>query len=155
MTGGYSADRRHFLKLMVSLPVALTVGCEEDFLGTSVKKAILSPEESLRKLVLLTGPWPASHREQAEDFVRRFLRYASGAYLPGSGGLLQSLASRLPDAMSTKSINLGVLPEEERKLLVQLVSRLYSFIEVRFTTAGEPPWGECQADRLRHTKAPV
>jgi hypothetical protein len=47
------------------------------------------------------------------------------------------------------------LPADERELLVNLVSHLYSFVEVRFVVANEPPWGACQADRTRHTRAPV
>lgn len=155
MTGGFSADRRRFLRLMASLPVALAIGCEQEPTGTALKEAILSPEESLKKLVIMIGPWPASDRGHAEDFADRFLKYASGPYLPGLGMPLQSLAGRFEETLPMDGISLGDLPPEEQELLMHLVRRLYSLIEVRFAASGEPPWGECQEDRLRYTRPPA
>jgi diphthamide synthase subunit DPH2 len=54
-----------------------------------------------------------------------------------------------------KEIDLQDLPPEERELVIELTKQLYSFIEVRFIVSAEPPWGDCQTDRTRHTRAPV
>ena len=66
------------------------------------------------------------------------------------------LAARFPaEAFSVHDIDLEDLPPGERELLVNLTQYLYSLVEVRFHVAGEPPWGECPEDRLRHTLAPA
>jgi hypothetical protein len=57
--------------------------------------------------------------------------------------------------MSIDEVNLAMLPEEERDLLLQLTRQLYTYVEVRFFVNGEPPWGECQKDNLRYTRIPV
>ena len=154
----YDAKRRKLLKLVISLPLGLAVGCEPAQRGSTVQQLLLDPEESLEKLILLLGPWSATDREQGEDFARRFLgaRHAGGLYLPGSSELVQSLASRFSNgAMAIREINIRNLPGEEQALLMQLVSQLYSLIEVRFLASNDPPWGVCQVDRLRHTRAPT
>jgi hypothetical protein len=56
--------------------------------------------------------------------------------------------------LAVQDVALKELPPEERKLLMDLVSRLYTLVEVRFDVSHEPPWGECQTDRLRYTRPP-
>jgi hypothetical protein len=151
----FQPERREFLKLVFSVPVALSIGLEPGALIADVGKTALSPGSSLRKLIYLLGPWPEGEREKAEDFAGRFLKHASGPYLPGSEGLVKSLAGRFPSgAMALDSINLHDLPPEERKLLMQLLNQLYTLVEVRLDASKEPPWGECQTDRLRYTRPP-
>jgi hypothetical protein len=155
MMKGYYTTRREFLKLVLSLPLALMGGCKREPVGTALKEASPGPEESLRKLLIHLGPWPPSRREDAEDFAERFLKHASGPYLPGMAGPLQALAGRFREGMRVEGLSLGELPREEQELLMHLVRRLYSLIEVRFAASGEPPWGECQADRMRYTRPPA
>jgi hypothetical protein len=148
----FRQDRREFLKLTVSVPVALSVGIRPGLLLAG-EKTPLGPGDSLRKLVCLLGPW--KEKEKADDFAARFLRHASGPYLPGSEGVVRSLAARFPTGvLAVKDVALKDLPPEERKLLLDLVSRLYTLMEVRFHVQGEPPPGQCQTDRLRYTRAP-
>ncbi len=156
MKNNTNLNRRQFLnvgsKLVLTFPVAYAFGC------ASEKTLLLNPEDSLKKLILLLGPWPAAEKQKAEDFARRFLKakHAVEPYLPGSGTSIQSLARRFPaETMAIREINLGQLPTKERELLVGLTQQLYSFVEVRFDVANEPPWGHCQGDRLWHTRAPV
>ncbi|MHC4694343.1 MAG: hypothetical protein ACYS67_16510, partial [Planctomycetota bacterium] len=107
----------------------------------------LSPEESLKQLILLLGPWPETEKEKADNFINRFLNaeHVVTAYFPGSGRLVQDLARRFPSgAVAAKQIDLGNLSAKERELLIKLTKQLYSFIEIRFHVSGEPPWGECQ-----------
>lgn len=154
----YVQDRRQFIKIMLSLPVVSGLVWDEKLLQAAVKASPLSPEESLRKLLLLIGPWSTEDLEQAEDFSRRFLRAEQGGvlYLPDTAGLVQSLARRFPDErMALAEIDLGVLPDQERQLLLKVTRQLYSYVEVRFTVAGEPRQGECQDDRLRYTRPPA
>ncbi len=154
----YDAERRKLLKLVISVPLGFAVGCEPAQNGPTVQQSLLDPEESLEKLILLLGPWSATDRQQGEDFARRFLgaSHGGGLYLPGSRELVQSLASRFSDgAMAIREINIRNLPGEEQALLMQLVSQIYSLIEVRFLVSNDPPWGVCQVDRLRHTRAPT
>lgn len=151
-------NRRQFLKVLISLPLAYTIGCQPEQKDSAAVKFLLSPEESLRKLLFILGPWPAGDREEAKDFARRFLtsKYTVSSYLPESGELVQSLAARFPDGvMAVHEINLRGLPAKEKDLLMKLVRQLYSFIEIRFYAAHEPPWGECGGGRMRHTRAPV
>lgn len=149
-------NRREFLnvgsKLVLTLPVAYAFGC------ASEKTLLLNPEDSLKKLILLLGPWPAAEKSKADDFANRFLKAkpATAPYLPESGKLVQNLAKRFPaESMAINQINLQNLPIKEKELLVNLTKQLYSYVEVRFDVANEPPWGHCQGDRLWHTRAPV
>ncbi|MEE9122222.1 MAG: hypothetical protein V3U56_13205 [Syntrophobacteria bacterium] len=150
----YKLNRRKFLGFLVSLPISLPTLSTFGY----VSRRLLSPEESLRKMILLLGPWSATEREKAEDFARRFMkaRHAFGPYLPESRKLVQGLASRFPAGTATiKKIDLRKLPPEEQELLMNLTKQLYSFIELRFLVSNEPPWGACQTDdRLRYTRAP-
>ena len=56
--------------------------------------------------------------------------------------------------MAADEIDLRELPEAERDLLVSLVQQLYSLLEVRFTIAGQPGFGECQRDAKWYTLPP-
>ncbi len=148
-------NRRQFLnisyKLVLSLPVAYVIGCGTD------KSSPLNPEDSLKKLIFLLGPWSAAEKQKADDFANRFLKakHAFKPYLPGSGKLVQSLAKRFPaESMAINQINLQNLAPKERDLLITLTQQIYSYVEVRFDVANEPPWGLCQGDRLWHTKPP-
>jgi hypothetical protein len=154
---GYVLSRRKFLLLLASLPAAAIVGCESKPQKSALKEGRLSPEESLKKLIFILGPWGASERVKAGEFAGRFLKSEHAAkYLPGSGGLVQSLAARFPEgAINVNGINLKDLPEGERGLLTGLTGVLYSLIEVRFFVSGEPRWGDCLGDTTRHTRTPV
>ena len=149
--------RRQFLRLLISLPMTFGIGCDSELAKASVQAAPLSPEESLKKLIRLLGPWSAPDKEKAEVFAARFVesKHAVAPYLPGSSELVQSLASRFPaQIMAVKEIDLRNVPAKERELLVQLAAQLYSLIEVRFIASDEPPWGSCQSDTMRYTRAP-
>ncbi|NIO06425.1 MAG: hypothetical protein GTO13_23285 [Proteobacteria bacterium] len=154
----YDLKRRQFLRLLMSLPVGLVIGCDLRPYESLVYARTLTPEESLRKLILLLGPWSATDREKAEDFVRRFLRakHNIDPYLPVSSELVQSLASRFPDGtLAIKEIVLQSLPTKEKELLMNMVKHLYSLIDVRSEVSEWPPWGECLTDETWHTRAPV
>ncbi len=152
----FQADRREFLKLMLSVSLVLSAGLEPEVLAAEVKKTALSPEDSLRRLLYLLGPWTEAERGKAEDFARRFLKHASGPYFSGTDSALSSVADRFSSqAMAIESISLRDLPSEERKLLSQLLGQLYTLVEVRFEVSHQPPWGECQTDRLIYTKSPT
>jgi len=149
--------RRAILRFLLTLPLALFFGCRPKVLAPTAEAPTPGPEEALRRLILLVGPWGEGERKQAEDFASRFLASANAStpYLPASAGVLQSLAGRFPaGAMAVDEIDLAVLSAEERDLLLQLARQLYTIVEVRFFVNGEPPWGECQQDHLRYTRAP-
>ncbi len=151
----HDRKRREFLGILMSLPMGFVLGCRTELPGSSTIAPLLSPKESLRKLILLVGPW--SDQDQADNFARRFLqtKQAAGRYLSGSSELLQRLASRFPNGtMAVDKIDLQALPEPERELLTNLVQQIHCFLEVRFRISDEPPFGECQEDRLRHTRVP-
>lgn len=154
----FSPERRRFLGFLASLPLVFTLGCDRSGKRVAVTPATLGPEESLNKLLLTLGPWHSEEREKAEDFAKRFLKAegAGSAYLSSSGKLVQNLASRFPDdSFALKEIDLTGLSGEERELLLNLVTQLYNYIEVRFFVSNEPPWGECQPDRTRYTLPPA
>ncbi len=152
--------RRQFLWLgisrPVSLPILFIIGCDSIQQKAVVHSPVLNPEESLRKLLLILGPWTTSDRKKGEDFAGRFLASEhANTFLHDSSGLLKSLAGRFPaDSLAVNQINLRKLPVNERELLIKLTKQLYSFVEIRFHVCGEPPWGECQPDRMRYTRAP-
>jgi hypothetical protein len=150
-------SRRAILRFLLTLPLALFFGCKPRVQTPIVEAPAPSPEEALRRLILLVGPWDEGQRKPAEDFARRFLtaENAVSPYLPASAATVQSLAGRFPaGTMAVGEIDLATLPEEERGLLLQLTRQLYTYVEVRFYVNGEPPWGECQRDPLRYTRAP-
>jgi hypothetical protein len=154
--------RREFLRLAVSQPVSLPilfiVGCDSPRQKAAVLARELSPQESLKKLILTVGPWPAQEKEKADDFARRFLaaEHTVAPYLGESSKLVQSLAGRFPDdTMAAEEIDLSTLPGGERQLLTSLTMHLYSFVEIRFTICKQPPQGECQSAGLPYTSAPL
>lgn len=150
--------RRTVLRFLLTLPLALLFGCKPKVRTTAAEAPAPSPEEALRRLVLLVGPWGERQRELAEDFARRFLtaENAVSPYLPTSASTVQSLARRFPaGAMAVDEINLAKLPEKERELLLQLSRQIYIYVEVRFFVNGEPPWGECLEDHLAYTRTPA
>lgn len=142
--------RREFVKVLLSLPLGYAVGCTVDS-GTTA-------QDALGKLVLAVGPWTESEREQAEEFVGRFLaaEHLAGLYIPESNGVIRSVASRFPDgAMAVGELDLASLSVEEREFIIPFVEQLYSLIEVRFYIASEPRWGLCLGERTRYTQAPA
>lgn len=154
----YDPQRRQFLRLLISLSMASVLGWNLDRYESLVYARTLTPEESLKKLILLLGPWPSTDNKKAEAFARRFLKskHAVGPYLPGLSNLLQSLASRFPDGiLAIKKIDLRGLPAKENELLMNLVGHLYSLVEVRFDVSNWPPYGECQDDTTWYTRAPM
>lgn len=149
--------RRVILRFLLTLPLALFFGCKTRVLTPASEASAPSPEEALHRLILLVGPWDEGQRKPAEDFAHRFFatENAVSPYLPASAAVVQSLAGRFPaGAVAVGEIDLATLPEEERELLLQLTRQLYTYVEVRFFVNGEPPWGECQKDPLRYTRAP-
>lgn len=154
--------RREFLWLAVSGPVSLPIlssaGCDSAKRMPTVLAPKSGPEQSLKKLILMVGPWPADHKEKADDFVRRFLaaEHTVSPYLPKSDRLISSLAGRFPnDVMFAEKIDLGELPAEERRLLTNLTAHLYSFVEIRYMLCKQPPQGECQSAGFPYTSAPT
>ncbi|MHC4369455.1 MAG: hypothetical protein ACYSW8_17735 [Planctomycetota bacterium] len=154
--------RREFLWLAVSGPVSLPIlssaGCDSPKRTPTVLAPQLGPKESLKKLILMVGPWPADQREQANDFTRRFLAngHTLAPYLPQSSKSIQSLAGRFPnDMMFAEKIDLARLPTDERRLLTNLTAHLYSFVETRYMLCKQPPQGECQSAGLPYTSAPL
>jgi hypothetical protein len=150
--------RRLLLQLMAYAPVGFLIGCGTERAKTTDEVPLLSPEESLRKLILVLGPWTAESTPEAERFAGRFLRarHITDAYLPRSNKVVQSLASRFPrDVMAVREVSLNDLLAKERDLLFALSEQIYSLTEVRFLVAGEPPIGECQNDATFHTRAPM
>lgn len=155
-SGGIS--RGQFLRFLASLPLFSVIGLDSKLFKYAVSAGPRTPEESLKKLIFLFGPWSEKDRKEAEDFAGRFLsaKHAVAPYLPESNESVQSLAKRFPeDSMAQDEVNLGNLSPKERELLIGLVNQLYSLIEVRFIVSKEPPWGECLGDPTRHTLAPT
>ncbi len=154
----YDPKRRYFLRVLISLPMGSVIGWNLDRYESLVYARTLTPEESLKKLVLLLAPWPATDNKKAEDFAKRFLKskHAVGPYLPVSSKVVQSLASRFPDGtLAINEIDLRSLPAKEKELLMNLVGHLYSLVEVRFDISNWPPPGECQDDTTWYTRAPA
>lgn len=155
-------QRRQFLQAVISQPVSIPLlfilGCDSLHETNTFLASQLNPQNSLKKLILLLGPWPADQREKAENFAARFLKaeHAAGPYLSGSSRLVQSLARKFAEGtMAVKQIDLRKLPAKERALLTDLTRQLYSFVEIRLLICKEPPQGECQSDRIRYTLDPA
>jgi len=146
--------RRKFViqssKLLAFIPLAGVLGCIPDAASK------LSPEDSLKRIIYIIGPWRIEDHLIAEDFAKRFLNtdYAI-QYLPKSVGLIQSLSKQIIEKPKTVTeINLDKLTNEEQEVLINLSKQLYSFVEVRFYTSNEPPWGQCQGNSKWHTRIP-
>ncbi len=141
--------RREFVKVLMTLPVGYAIGCRPEPQSPA--------QESLGSLVLALGPWPATDRERAEEFVARFLaaEHIVGLYLPESEAVVRRLARQFPDdAMASAELDMTLLSAEERELCMQLVQQLYSLVEVRFYISDEPRWGQCLGERTRYVQAP-
>jgi hypothetical protein len=154
----YDPKRRQILRILLCLPTGFMIGWDSERRTSCAHPRPPTPAESLKRLILLLGPWSSADRKKAEDFAERFLKAKQVArpYLSSSGNGLQTLATRFPsNKMAIQKIDLRNLPPKEQQLLMRLVRQLYSFTEVRFYIRNEPPWGECQDDTTRHTRAPV
>lgn len=150
----FDPGRRQVIRFLISLPIGLSIGCSSDEKQTQLQVARLSPEASLKKLLLLIGPWSPSERREADDFARRFLasEHTVSPHI-ASAETVQDLAARFPDeAMGMRELDLGYLSEEEREILLVLVKQLYSSVEVRFMLSGQPPEGQCQGDATIHIR---
>ena len=146
----YELKRREFIQVLMSLPLGYALGCAVERMTPG--------QQSLHKLVLALGPWPATDRARAEEFAARFLAadQVVGLYLPEASSAVLSLARRLPDgAMAIGEVDLRPLPDGARELVVQLTQQIYSLVEVRFYVSSEPPWGGCLGERTRYTKPPA
>ena len=153
----HDTNRRLVLGGLISLPMAFAAWRHRHLFGYAHAASPQNPEASLKKLVLALGPWDDADRNVAEEFASRFVAspYGVGRYPPDAGKLFQSLASRIPVAsIAMNEISLSDLPSKERELLTALVTQLYSFVEARFVTLDEPPWGACLNDRTWHTRVP-
>lgn len=145
--------RRRFViqssRLLPFIPLPGVTSCISD------TKSKLSPQESLRRLIYIVGPWTLEDHYIAEDFAKRFLatNYAN-EYLLKSVSLIQSLSMQISkESTAVKEIDLNI-PIEEQELLVTLTKQLYSFVEVRFYVSKEPPWGQCQGNSKWHMRIP-
>jgi len=146
--------RRQFViqssKIIAFIPLAGAIGCISD------SDSKLSPEESLKRLIYITGPWTLEDQLIGEDFAKRFLKTDhADKFLPKSVQLIQSLSKQISEeTMAVKEIELDNILKEEQEILIDLSKQLYSFVEVRFYVSNEPPWGECQGDPKWHTQIP-
>ncbi|UCH83334.1 MAG: hypothetical protein JSW50_12855 [Candidatus Latescibacterota bacterium] len=152
----HDARRRQLLQMIATAPLALALGCDAERGSQSTKVAAPEAKEALRKLIVCLGPWSAEEKTLADDFAARFVesRYTVGSFLPGSAKIVQSLAERFPTGVMADEVDLGPLSTAERELLTTLVQQIYSFVDVRFHVAKEPPFGQCVGDPTWHTKAP-
>jgi hypothetical protein len=146
-------SRRTFLdsgkKILAFIPFVNIIGCIPD---QSLK---LSPEDSLRKLIHVIGPWTLEEKPIAEDFSNRFLQanHIVSQYLPASADIIQKLSSRFSnDDFAVKEIDLIELSSKEQDLIKILGMQIYDLIEVRFYVSEIPPWGQCIGDPYWHTK---
>ena len=149
-----SIKRRRFViqssRILAFIPLANITGCISD---TGSK---LSSEDSLKKLIYIVGPWTVKDQLIAEDFANRFLKsHHVDQYLSNSVDLIQSLSKQISEeTIAVDEINLDNLQEEQQQLLIDLSKQIYSFVEVRFYVANEPPWGVCQGNPRWHTRIP-
>lgn len=145
-------NRRQFViqtsRVLAFLPLVGIVGC-----GTGTEP---DPDDSLRRLMYILGPWPVEDKVTAENFVDRFLNTDfAQSYLQESVSLVQSLARQVSKENSAvMEVDLSQLAETHQALLLSLTQQLYSFVEVRFYTINEPPWGQCQGNPKWHMRAP-
>jgi len=147
-------SRRKFIKVLTALPVGIVIGCSPETQDYNAQ-VLMSPEDSIKKLIIILGPWPAEEKWKAENFANRFLSapHNTSPYLPQSSELIQNLARRFPsESASLKEIDLSKLLQEEQQLLIQFVQQLYSYLEIRNIISKEPYFGECQVDNLFYTK---
>jgi len=151
-----NVTRRHFLnrgsKFLAIIPLTGVIGCVPD------QDTSQSPENALKKLIFLIGPWTHDQKLIAENFADRFLKadHIILQYLPKSAKLIQYLSDRFPNnTWAVDQINLREIPQDEQELLNALATQLYSFVEVRFYVSNEPTWGLCQGDSKWHTRTPT
>ncbi len=146
--------RRRFViqssKILAFIPFADVIGCISD------TDSILSPEDSLKRLIYIFGPWAIDDILIAEDFVRRFLKTDfANQYLPDSVALVQTLSKQISNETTVvKEIDLDKIPKDEKETLINLSKQLYSFVEVRFYVSNEPSWGKCQGNAKWHMRIP-
>lgn len=150
-------NRRKSIKLLVSLSVGIAVGCDFKQENNTNQTSLLNPEDSIKKLVYLFGPWSVKQKNDAENFANRFIKSGLDVqpYLPKSDKLVQKLASRFPNkTMALNEVNLEELSIEEQELLLMLVKQLYNHIEIRYLASNQPQYGNCQSNPKGYTKNP-
>jgi len=149
-------SRRLFLdsgkKMITLIPLINVMGC---FQNQSEK---INPEDSLKKLILVIGPWTREEQSKAEEFANRFVKAdpVVSQFLPEFSELMQSLGTHFSNNdFALPEINFEEFSVEERELLLSLSRVLYDFVEVRFYVSEIPPWGQCIGDPNWHTNAPM
>ena len=151
-------DRRRSLKVLASVPAGFLVGFNSTLKATAILASDLTPSQTLKKLIIMLGPWSTQQKRDAEDFANRFLRakHMVKPFLPESAVLLQNIANHFSnDNRVLKEINLEEFSTKEQKLLSQLVSQLYNLKEIRYLTSNEQPYGICQSNPISYIKIPA
>jgi hypothetical protein len=149
----FNYNRRDFLKFLSLLPIGFVFGCRSDSWDTDAPITKLDTKESFKKLIVAFGPWSSDKKAKAEDFAKRFVT-ASINTAPYNGEMIKKIAGRVPDnSIGLKKIDLTIFPDNERKTLIKFIQQLYSYLEIRNFTVGEPEFGLCQVDKNFYTKA--
>ena len=113
-------NRRKFViqssRLLAFIPFSGVIGCIS---GTDSK---LSPEDSLKRLIYIIGPWKMEDQLVAKDFAQRYLKTIhANPYLPKSVNLIQQLSKLITEeSTAVKEINLDKLPQEEQEIIIDL-----------------------------------
>ncbi len=144
--------RRDFLRMVSMAPFALTLGCGKE------AHQPMEIEEALKALILAIGPWGEDRRDEANDFVTRFLaaRAVSGPFR-AQENVVKDLAKRAPfrdRPMALQSLDFSNYSDADKGLLTSLVAQFYGFFEVHYHhVAGMPEVGVC-AGREWYTHPP-
>ena len=79
-------DRREILKMLAMVPAGLAFGCGSEWGRAILEAPIAGPEDALRRLLLVVGPWREAEKSAAESFVERFLaaQHLASLFLPES-----------------------------------------------------------------------
>ena len=93
-------------------------------------------------LLIAIGPWPQDDMIRT-SFIERYLA-SHGPQFQGRGAVLNTLVSKLPSGgQPLAEIPLGLLTEEERKLVTEVVKDVYSIAELRWYLVGVAAPGAC------------
>jgi hypothetical protein len=140
--------RRDFLRSASLVSLALALGCGRDASSAEIEAAI-------RSFILAVGPWDEAQREEAEAFATKFLAVRGGE-LRAHGSTTVALANRAPfrsSPMALAKLDLSGRTPEEKKLLSEFVTEIYSLIAIHYVVAGRSPVGQC-AGRVQYTLPP-
>jgi len=88
-------------------------------------------------LLRTIGPWTPADEEIASSFIRRYQAHRAAKFEASEPAIIR-LAQLVPPGGRAEAFTLAGMPEDERKVLDELIDDVFSRAEIRWYLSGVP-----------------